>query len=398
MFQLQFRVTALATALFCSAAGAQIAPPPPPPPPVQPSAPTALSAAALASVAQYLALDLNNLFNYASPTLPAYYSGIADNTPPGNRISNAGATLGRVLFNDKRLSVNNTVSCASCHQQAGGFADARRFSLGALPNTVGTAHAMRLGNVSFYNPGSMFWDKRSATLEAQATQPIQNGLEMGFDATHGGMNVLISKMQTLPYYPALFQWVYGTPTITEARIQRSLAQYERSMISSGSRWDSGYAQVFNPLAPDRGLSLNVPGLSAQENAGRRLFMLPPPQGGVGCVGCHTAPTFALNGNSRGNGLDAGQSIIFKSPSLKNVGLEKAFMHDGRFATLEQVVEHYDHGVQDGPVLDNRLKTPTGQPRRLNLSVTDKAALVAFMKTLTDPAFLADPRYSDPFNQ
>jgi cytochrome c peroxidase len=364
--------------------------------------PAALSSAELASIAEYLALDTGNLFNYAAPSLPTYYAkppvGPADNTPPDNRITNPAATLGRVLFNDKRLSINSTISCASCHQQASGFTDPKKFSAGAVPPAIGTAHAMRLGNLSFYRPGTMFWNKRAASAEAQSTQPIQATNEMGFDATHGGMNAVVAKMQKLPYYPALFKWVYGTAQVTEPRMQKALAQYERAMISAGSRWDTGFAKVYNPALPDKGFSLDVPGLTVQENAGRRLFILNGQSGGVGCAGCHAPPTFALNANALSNGLDAGASTVFKAPSLKNVGLGKAFMHDGRFATLEQVVDHYDHGVKDSPSLDNRLKTPEGLPRQLHLSVADKAALVAFMKTLTDTAFVRDARFSDPFKK
>jgi cytochrome c peroxidase len=108
------------------------------------------------------------------------------------------------------------------------------------------------------------------------------------------------------------------------------------------------------------------------------------------------PTFALNANSRSNGLDAGETTVFKSPSLKNVALSGAFMHDGRFSTLAQVVEHYNSGVQAGPALDNRLTSPGGTPRQLNLSAADKAALVAFMGTLTDTAFVVDSKFSSPF--
>ncbi len=374
--------------------------PPPATPPATPPTTAALPASGLAAIRDALNLDLNNLFNYASPVLPAYYSGPAarDNTPPDNRTTDAGATLGRVLFYDRRLSFSNNVACASCHQQGIGFTDSQRFSTGFLPNTFTTAHAMRLGNVAYYTPGSMFWDKRAPTLEAQATQPIQNAVEMGYDASHGGLAALLAKMQALPYYPTLFQWVYGDPAITEARMQRALAQFQRAMVSTGSRWDAGYARVYNPQLPDRGLSLDVPGLTAQENAGRRLFILGPQQGGVGCAACHTPPSFALNANARGNGLDAGATTVFKSPALKNVGLGAAFMHDGRFTTLEQVVDHYDHGVQNGPALDNRLRGPGGQPRVLNLGAADKAALVAFMKTLTDADFLGDPKFANPFRK
>jgi cytochrome c peroxidase len=169
------------------------------------------------------------------------------------------------------------------------------------------------------------------------------------------------------------------------------------MVSSSSRWDTGYAAVFNAALPNRGLNLDLANLTAQENRGRALFMAPPnaPGGGAGCSACHQPPTFGLDQNSRSNGLDAGETIVFKSPSLKNVGLTGPYMHDGRFATLAAVVEHYDNGVQNGPALDNRLR-PGGVPIRLNLSAADKAALVAFMLTLNDPVLTADAKFGNPF--
>eukprot|EP01034_Spumella_vulgaris_P004413 gene4413-5623_t len=182
---------------------------------------------------QGLSVDLANLPNYA-PVLPTHYNaGVTgdDNTPASNRVTNAAATLGRVLFYDRQLSVNNTVACASCHQQAQAFGDPRRFSLGFAGGAT-TAHAMRLGNVRYYAPGSMFWDKRAATLEAQATQPIQHPVEMGFDASAGGLPTLFAKLQALPYYPALFTAAFGDATITEDRVQRALAQFQRAMVAS----------------------------------------------------------------------------------------------------------------------------------------------------------------------
>jgi hypothetical protein len=145
------------------------------------------------------------------------------------------------------------------------------------------------------------------------------------------------------------------------------------MISSNSKWDTAYAQVFAPNANNRGLGASLPGFTAQEDRGRQLFITPPNAGGGGCAVCHQPPSFALAANSRSNGLDAGETVIFKSPSLKNVGLSKAFMHDGRFDSLDKVVEHYNSGVKLGPALDNRL-SPNGQALRLNLSTEDKAAL------------------------
>ena len=367
----------------------------------------ALSAAA----AQWLDLDLGRLAAYASPVLPAHYRGqnvtALDNTPLTDPVTDRIATLGRVLFHDPRLSTNDAVACANCHKQALGFDDPGQLSSGVLGvQFVGTlaaqftsAHAMRLGNLRYYEPGSAFWDRRAASIEAQATQPVQHPVEMGFDAAHGGLGALLPKMAALPYYPELFEFAFGDPSITEARIQRALAQFERAMISSGSAWDTAYARTFDASLPDRGLSRPLPELGTQQDRGRKLFIDPPNQGGLGCAGCHVPPTFALAANSRSNGLDAGETRVFKSPSLKNVGLSQAFMHDGRLATIEQVIDHYDAGVQDGPALDNRLRQPGGgPPRRLNLTAGDKAALAAFLRTLTDTAFVADTKFASPFRK
>jgi len=353
------------------------------------------------SVSNVTSLNFAALANYATPVLPAYYDATVsalDNIPANNAISDKVATLGRVLFYDKRLSINNTISCSSCHQQANGFDDTERFSTGFSGVAFTTAHAMRLGNVRYYQPGSMFWDKRAASVEAQASQPIQHPIEMGFTAAAGGIPALITKLNASAYYPDLFSFAFGDATITEARIQQALAQFERAMISSSSRWDTAYAQVFNANANNRGLGTTLPGFTAQEDRGRQLFIAGPNNGGAGCAACHQPPTFALAANSKSNGLDAGETVFFKAPSLKNVGLSKAFMHDGRFATLEEVVEHYNSGVKLGPALDTNRLAPNGVPLRLNLSADDKAALVAFMKTLTDTSLTTDVKFSDPFKK
>jgi len=352
-------------------------------------------------IEEYTTLSLTSLSNYAAPVLPAYYDGSVaalENTPANSAIVDKLATLGRVLFYDKRLSFNNTISCSSCHQQANGFDDPRRFSVGFSGVAFTTAHAMRLGNIRYYQPGSMFWDKRAASIELQASQPIQHAVEMGFVAGVGGIPALIAKMTASSYYPDLFTFAFGEAVITESRIQQALAQFERAMISSNSRWDIAYAQVFNPNANNRGLGTTLPGFTAQEDLGRQLFIAGPNNGGAGCGACHQPPTFALAANSRSNGLDAGETVIFKSPSLKNVALSKAFMHDGRFASLEEVVEHYNSGIKLGPALDNNRLAPNGVPLRLNLSAADKAALVSFMKTLTDTTLSTDPKFSDPFKK
>ncbi len=351
-----------------------------------------------AGVREYTNIDVNNLPDYANPAFPAHYDNAVrkqDNTPVDNPVTDRGATLGRVLFFDKRLSINDTTACSSCHQQSNGFVDPARFSRGFNGTAFTDAHSMRLANLRFYAGRAMFWDKRAASVEAQATQPIQNEVEMGFDAAHGGFGAVTAKMGTLPYYPELFRWVYGDPAITEDRIQRALAQYERSIVSVNSRFDTEFARVFNPALPQRGLETRFPGYTAQEERGKVLFTTGPGQGGAGCNSCHQAPTFALAPTSLSNGLDAGESRIFKSPSLKNVALTGPYMHDGRFATLEQAVDHYIRGVQNGPALDNRLKNPQGQPQRLPLTVADRDALVAFLRTLNDGTLTADPKFTNP---
>lgn len=365
-----------------------------------PAAPGPAEPTTFPAIRAALTVDPDRLPNYAAPTLPAHYAGQIGGPQDNGRnapITDAGALLGRVLFHDPQLSENGTVACASCHQQGTGFTDSRQFSVGLAGGTT-PMHSMRLVNARFWAPGTAFWDRRAPTLEAQAILPIQDPVEMGFDAAHGGLDALVTRLQGLGYYRELFTLAFGDGTVSASRLQLALAQYVRSIVSAGSRWDIGYAQVFNPSLPDRGVNTPIPSFTAQENRGRELFFTPPPQGGAGCAGCHVAPTFALAANSESNGLDAGETRLFKSPSLKDVSVGGPFMHDGRFATLAEVVEHYDSGVQGGPALDQRLRGPGGQPIRLNLSAADKAALVAFMATLTDPALAADDRFSDPFRR
>ncbi len=369
----------------------------------------------------YTTVDPTAPQNYAAPALPAHYDAalLATRNQTTNVLTDKGATLGRVLFNDVRLSFNNTKSCASCHVQSMGFADTAQFSTGFSGSAFTSAHAMRLANVAFYQApaggtATMFWDKRAATLEIQATQPIQNAVEMGFDSSHGGFAALVTKMQALPYYTELFTWVFGDSAITEARVQNALAQYQRAIISSNSKWDRAYAVVFaangrvntnqNFARPLDGTDIPAANrFTASEERGRILFIAPPPPNGTGkgCAGCHQPPTFALNSNSRSNGLDAGETRIFKSPSLKNVGVQGRFMHDGRFATLAEVMDHYDTGIlasgtaSDGrPALDvNRL--PAGG---LNLTAQDKLDIIAFLNTLNDDSLASDGRFSNPFKK
>ncbi|MES2987129.1 MAG: cytochrome c peroxidase [Pseudomonadota bacterium] len=353
-----------------------------------------------ASVAKFTTIDFANVANYSAPRLPAYFDATVntlDNSPPTNAVNDRVATLGRVLFYDLRLSTNNHASCAACHQQAFGFTDPMRFSNGISTAAITDFHAMRLGNLRYWEPGSTFWDRRAASVEVQASHPLHSLIEMGWGGPAGGIDALMLKMAKTPYYPELFSWAFGNSEVTEPRVQQALAQFLRAMISSSSKWDEGYAKVFSATAPDRALDVDLPNFTPQENRGRHLFMASAAKGGAACASCHLPPTFALDANSQSNGMDAGEKRLFKAPSLRSVGLTGPYMHDGRFETLMQVVDFYDHGIQDGPALDNRLRQ-NGKPQRLNLSAADRAALVAFLMTLTDEALTKDPRFSDPFRR
>ena len=337
------------------------------------------------------------------PAVPGSPTQIAvidhDNTPGSNPTTNAGATLGRVLFYDKELSFNRSVACGSCHHQGSGFSDPRTLSTGFDGGNT-RRHSMGLTNARFYQRGRAFWDERAESMEAQALIPIQDSVEMGMTLAE-----VESRLAQKDYYPALFDAAFGDAGITSDRIAKALAQFVRSLVSVTSRYDQGRAMVNNFNQP-------FPNFTAQENQGKTLFLTPPQAGGAGCGGCHATEAFVNEQNGpMNNGLDADTSIdqgafetfgtahflgTFKVPSLRNIGVRAPYMHDGRFSTLAQVVEHYNSGVQAHPNLDPRLRLPNGNPIRLNLSAAQKLALVAFMNTLTDSAFLADPRYSDPF--
>lgn len=329
-------------------------------------------------------------YSDASSPLPAYFRGqgpggsaiATDNTPADNPTTDAGATLGRVLFYDTRLSANDKVACASCHQQQFGFGDTARFSRG-FNGGVTARHAMGLSNARFYQRGRFFWDERAATLEAQVVQPIQNSVEMGMT-----LDNLVLKVGATSYYPELFRGAFGSTDVTSDRIARALAQYVRSLVSYQSKFDGAFAGGANP--PNFGV------LTAQEQQGQQLFA-----GTAGCAQCH-ATNAVVSDDIHNNGLDAAPSDTgaggarFKAPSLRNIAVRPPYMHDGRFSTLRDVVDFYDHGVQANPNLDNRLRTPNGGVKRLNLSPAQRDAIVAYLQTLTDPTFLSAAKFSNPF--
>ncbi len=339
-------------------------------------------------------------YNYANIALPNYLTtpqiNGQNNTPASNPITNAGATLGRVLFYDPNLSANNTIKCASCHRQANSFSDPNQFSLGFAGGFT-TRNSMSLLNARFYPNGHFFWDERAASAEAQASGPIKNPVEMGMT-----MPGLVTKLQGVSFYPALFQAAFGTPGIDSSRIVRSIAQFVRSMVAYRSKYDTGRAALPPGANP---ANTNFANFTAQENQGKGIFFGPA----GGCAQCHGTETFTAPGG-KDNGLDLvytdngigavtgnpAQNGLFKVPSLRGIGASGPYMHDGRFQTLNQVVEHYNSQVKPHVNLSQELKAPNGQPRRLNLTAAQKTALVAFLNTLTDTGIAGDVKYSNPF--
>lgn len=351
----------------------------------------------LKAQAQKGVLDLTKLHNYANQTVPAYIT--RNNTPGNNPITDAGATLGRVLFYDKRLSRNNTISCASCHIQVNGFSDTATASTG-VAGTTGR-HAMRLINARFAQEVRFFWDERATSLENQTTRPIQDHVEMGFSGTLGdpAFADLVTKLSAIAMYRVLFTQTFGSSTINETLVQRALAQFVRSIQSFDSRFDQGRAQAGNNNAP-------FANFTNAENNGKQLFLAPPP-GGAGCQGCHRAPEFDIDPNSRNNGvttaIGGGTDLTNeRSPSLRDLinpdGLPNGgFMHDGSFTTLGQVINHYNIIPADNTNLDPRLRRPGGQVQNLGLTQQQRNDIAAFLRTLTGVTVYTEEKWSNPFN-
>ncbi len=318
--------------------------------------------------------------------------------PADNPLTNEGVALGRMLFYETKLSSNNTMSCGSCHQQNKAFTDglAKAVGVDGIANPRGT---MSLANVMWSN--TLTWDGAFPTLDAQAHKPIENPIEM-----HQSLAVGVSKLQNTTTYPPLFEAAFGTRTITSDLLLKALTQFERTLISGNSRYDK-YTKTQQ-------------GLSADELAGLKLYsthISPRIVRGAECFHCHTLPLTSSNFAAQffNNGLDMtftdlGRGGVtglpadngkFVAPTLRNITLTAPYMHDGRFTTLEQVLDHYsDHVQMNSPGLDVNLiqgvNDPIFNPGRMGLTATEKRQVIAFLKTLTDSTFIADKRFSDPF--
>ena len=340
---------------------------------------------------------------YTQTNFPATFNPALadlDNTPASPSASNDLATLGRVLFYEKNLSANLTVACASCHIQALGFSDSDRFSRGFSGGRT-SRNSMGLANSRFYENEHFFWDERANTLSEQILIPIQNSVEMGLS-----LDEAVYRVSSRAYSDYLFTQAFGSVTVTSYRIASALAQFVRAMVSYQTPYDTG-------LASSGDVRTNFSNFNASQNAGKALFFSRRAQ----CADCHVnerqGNQVILQGDeARNNGLDPnlvnddnGVGDIsgnlndngkFKALSLRNISLTAPYMHDGRFSSLSQVIEHYNSGVQPHPNLDRRLRTQDNRVRRLNLSNTEKQNLEDFLETLTDVDLISDTRFSDPF--
>lgn len=345
------------------------------------------------------------LTNYYPPQFAFQFAAIeSDNTPVDNPTTNEGALLGRVLFYEEKLSQNGTISCASCHKQEIGFSDDEVLSLGFDGGTT-RRHSMGLTNARFYQTGKFFWDERAETLEDQVLMPFQDPVEMGLT-----LEEVVQIVSEQSYAAPLFKDAFGDETITSDRIAKALAQFVRSMVSVNSKYDEGRSMVNSPMTP-------FPNFTPEENMGKQLFNAQN-LGAPSCNSCHlseafVAPLLAPNATTIGtnNGLDAmssddqgiyestginGHRGKFKVPSLRNIAVRAPYMHDGRFANLEEVIDHYSTGIQDHPTLQPFLRDANGDPIKYNFTDEEKAALIAFLHTLTDEEFLMDEKFGNPF--
>ena len=310
----------------------------------------------------------------------------ADNTLTKEKVK-----LGKKLFHDKRLSSDNTQSCASCHMQTMGFSDPARFSKG-VRGLLGRRQAMPVFNLAWHANG-FFWDGRSPTLRDQSLRPIQDMLEMNETLPN-----VLSKVGGDQTYRDQFVRAFGTDEVTTEKISLALEQFMASVVSLDSKYDK-FLQGKTTL-------------TESEERGRVLFFKEynpffPQNSGADCAHCHVPPFFT-NDDYMNNGLDLGvefkdlgrfevtgadfDKAAFKMPSLRNIEYTSPYMHDGRFNTLEEVVEHYNSGVKMSPTV-SPLIIPTIQ-KGLGLSAQDKADLVAFLKTLSDPGLLTNPAYAN----
>ena len=312
--------------------------------------------------------------------------------PADNPTTKDGVYLGRLLFYEKALSANNDISCESCHQQRLAFTDGKAFSTGT-DGTLTARNSMSLANLLWVR--SFFWDGRSPGLEDQAKFPLTDPHEMGQSLSESAR-----KLNSTVLYPPLFKKAFGSSVITQDQILKALSQFERTLISAGSDYDKYLAGDYRPTARQlRGLLLFES--APDPNRGIR---------GANCTHCHggvkTFKELFHNNGLDSIATDLGREKItrqsadrarFRIPTLRNIILTAPYMHDGRFSTIEQVLDHYSEHIVQSPTLSAFLQDISNETGGKNLALTkdEKADLTAFLGMLTDSSFITNPAFSNP---
>jgi len=306
--------------------------------------------------------------------------------PADNPLTEEGVALGKKLFFDKKLSGNNTQSCAGCHSPKASFVDKNQQFSDGIDGLFGRRNAMPLFNLAWNFDERFNWDGKALSLERQALEPVKNPIEL-----HANWQQIADKLNTDENYPELFKKAFGISKIDSTLVTKALAQFERTLISGNSKFD----QFLNGNAT----------LTLEEQNGFNVFMDEAKGDCFHCHGSNNNPLWTDN-KFHNNGLDANFSDLglgaitgdtndngkFKSPSLRNLAFTAPFMHDGRFSTLEEVINHYSEGLQPSPTIDPLMKSVN--QGGVNLSAKDKSDLKAFLLSLSDYDFIINPAFQN----
>jgi cytochrome c peroxidase len=317
----------------------------------------------------------------------------APNLPSDNPLTKAKVQLGRMLFYEKALSGDNSMACAGCHKQENAFSDINQFSTG-IDGLLGGRQAMAIVNMA-WNSNGFFWDGRAATLREQSLKPIQDVLEM-----HETLPNVVAKLSAKALYKEHFKKAFGSEEITAEKMSLAMEAFMFTLVSGKSKYDMFLAGQAT--------------LNASEENGRKLFFAEynpgfPDLSGADCAHCHSGSNLE-NDQFMNNGLDTDANMLddgymsvttntsdkgkFKVPTLRNIEVTFPYMHDGRFTTLMEVIDHYNSGIETSITVDQAVLNTQGSG--LMLTTQDKIDLVNFLKTFTDHSFLTDQRFSSPF--
>lgn len=332
--------------------------------------------------------------------IPQGFPNNASLMPPDNPMTVEGVALGRKLFYEKRLSGDNTMSCASCHNQAFGFTDnGKRFSTG-IDGIDGKRNAMPIINLAWSR--SFFWDGRRETLEQQALDPVVDPIEM-----HETWPNALIKLSGDPVYKQLFLDAFGKSEIDSLDAAKAIAQFERTMISSDSKFDRFLAGTYQLTPLEKmGKDLFMRDREVERDSNGKIINVIP---GADCFHCHmgTGNPLLTDDVFHNNGLDvapqdSGLAKVtknpsdlgkFKTPTLRNLIFTAPYMHDGRFQTLDEVIDFYSEGLQHSATIDPLMKNVN--EGGVNLSPSEKQALKAFLLTFTDSTFIQNKAFQDP---